>query len=89
MTIFAGGYPIAMSTDAKVPQPTTTDPIDVGIYKPFKKEWSCEVKTRGLSDQIKELLLKKNRIFSKSERRKFIRTVEHYGRVEFRGVHKK
>ena len=83
LRIFVGDEPVAISADTMV-APITQGEIERPMsYSPLHGEFSCEVEVSGLTDKVKELLGMKSRVFTMSERRLFIRTVERYGRVEF------
>ena len=83
LRLFAGGKPVATSAEAMM---TSLTPSEIGTPLPdgpLKCEWSGDVRVSGLLDAVKEQLGMKSRVFSRSERRLFIRTVEHHGRVDF------
>ena len=50
---------------------------------PKQYSWNVTVDAKGVTEQLVRQLKPKSRVFTKAERKLFIRTVEHYGKVEF------
>ena len=80
--LFAIGKPIATATNAKVTIHTEEEPQ--WKEEIHQHEWSLTLESKQAAKEINVFLgLKQDRIYSKREKKLFIRTVEHYGQVEF------
>lgn len=56
-----------------------------GCYpnKSFTAEWNATISNDKSLEELRKLLAKPSRKFTRGERKLFIRTVEHHGKVEF------
>ena len=80
--LFANGKPIATAIQANVDFNAEEEPQ--WKEEIHQHEWSVTLESDKVAKEINVFLaLKQDRIYSKRERKLFIRTVEHYGQVEF------
>lgn len=86
--LFANGKPIATAFDANATKAFNACIEMLSEEEPQEQEhhyeWSATIDSKQMVKEIMQALgLKQDRIYSKRERKLFIRTVEHYGQVEF------
>jgi len=80
--LFADGKPIATVIQTNVDFHAEEEPQ--WKEEIHQHEWSVTLESDKVAKEIMQALgLKQDRIYSKRERKLFIRTVEHYGQVEF------
>lgn len=81
-TIFIGGQQVGIFKDC-IAKSIVEDKEEQKRSNQYSVSLSCSIESDNLSKQVWELLFNKGRRYTKAERKLFIRTVEHYGKVEF------